>query len=1171
MTTRTTLAQMKRARISNRTIRSRRHILFGALLAGAVLLFLAMTSRDGARAHVATSTASGFQITSPTAGSVVPCGQPITVTWTGGNPTDMVNVVLIDVQNFQVYQGFGVEPNTGSRVVTIGPGSCGRTSQFYVEDDPRTTWTYGPVFTVSAGSTCTAPPANMVSWWPGDGNANDIQGGNNGALQNGATFAPGKVGQAFSFDGGDDAVEVQPNSNLNLTAALSIDAWVNPSDISNDRGIVEKTVGGGVNTQYLLFLQGGSVVFRLIKVPGVEHATLVSDVLVPLNTWTHIAATWDGATMKLFVNGVQQSRMFPLTGTINGGVGPTLIGKGGSNINHFAGLIDEVEIFDRALSSAEINAIYLADSAGKCKPAPTPTPTPIPTCGSTYNAVTDFSKTSNPTGVWSYGWESSLGGAFTRNTGERSPYPGIDTWEGPDAGSDFNFPFVTFNHAGITLDYASGISQPPNMLNLHPGLTGKVSVVRWTAPASGTYSATGLFQGIDTRNTTSDVHVLQNSSTSLHSANINGFGNQSPFNFTRDLAAGDTLDFVVGWGNGNYQADSTGLAVTIALAGNVFNIADGDVAGLIAAINSANASSCPTTINLATHGNYTLTDVADDGSTVYCCGPMGLPFVNSTLTINGNGATIRRSSAAGTPPFGIIRVAEPPSNPNATIANLTLDGVTLTGATGSVVVVWGGSRAMIRNTTITNNAGQGILTWGGNLTVLNSTISYNNGTNGYGGGGILHIGDGSTAISFSTIFENQSSGVGDAIATAFSSPGKVTVKNSILASPTRGFGMLCWVNGQDAVRSLGHNIAGDSTCGPGSNAAPGGLTGPGDMNNTNPLLGPLANNGGLTPTHMPLCNSPAINAVPDTDNTDASGVPVTTDQRGVGRPSGGGADIGAVEVSSGESSTALTVTAPDDSSASADLNCQASIPDYLAGTTTSGGSAITLSQSPAAGTLVGLGPHTVTVTAGDACGQSTDTVVFTVVDNAPPTITINTPSNGTAYLLNQSVAANYTCADCGGVASCAGPVASGSNINTGSAGMKTFTVSARDNAGNNSQQSVNYLITYAARVLFDQTKAAKSGSTIPIKIQLVDANGDNVSTSAVVVHALSVTQMSSSASVILDDAGQANPDFDFRYDSTLNGYIFNLKTTGYGTGTYVLSYSVSGDPLTHSVKFQVRQ
>jgi hypothetical protein len=266
---------------------------------------------------------------------------------------------------------------------------------------------------------------------------------------------------------------------------------------------------------------------------------------------------------------------------------------------------------------------------------------------------------------------------------------------------------------------------------------------------------------------------------------------------------------------------------------------------------------------------------------------------------------------------------------------------------------------------------------------------------------------------------------------------------------------------------------------------------------------------------------------------------------------------------------------PSPITATADSNCQARVPNVLAGVTASGGCGgpVTLSQSPAAGTLVGLGTTTITVTATDASSSSSScTTTFTVTDNTPPTITINTPSTGAVYLLNQSVAASYSCADCGGVASCLGPVSNGSSINTASAGTKTFTVSARDNAGNNATpQSVNYLVTYGVRVLFDPSRAAKSGSTIPIKIQIVDANGNNVSTAAVGLHAMRVVQTSSSASVFLDDAGQANPDFDFRYDSSLAGYIFNLKTTGYPTGSYVLNFMVGGDPSLHAVAFQVRQ
>src|SRR5206468_12218446 len=76
--------------------------------------------------------------------------------------------------------------------------------------------------------TCTPPPPNMVAWYQGEGNANDIQGGNNGTLQNGATFAAGEVGQAFSLDGVDDQIFIGNPTSLRITGDLTIDAWVNP-------------------------------------------------------------------------------------------------------------------------------------------------------------------------------------------------------------------------------------------------------------------------------------------------------------------------------------------------------------------------------------------------------------------------------------------------------------------------------------------------------------------------------------------------------------------------------------------------------------------------------------------------------------------------------------------------------------------------------------------------------------------------------------------------------------------------------------------------------------------------------------------------------------------------------------------------------------------------------
>src|SRR5262249_22274994 len=151
-------------------------------------------------------------------------------------------------------------------------------------------------------------------------------------------------------------------------------------------------------------------------------------------------------------------------------------------------------------------------------------------------------------------------------------------------------------------------------------------------------------------------------------------------------AAGETLDFAVGFGtNGTYDADSTGLAVTIIGATNTFNISNGDVAGLIAAIRTANTNGTDNIINLAANGNYVLTSVADNSSDYQSSRAAGLPYVRGHVTINGNGATIQRSTASGTPDFVILEVsgftpaAQNSCQTGCVDATLNLNGVTLTG------------------------------------------------------------------------------------------------------------------------------------------------------------------------------------------------------------------------------------------------------------------------------------------------------------------------------------------------------------------------------------------------------------------------------------------------------------------------------------------------------------
>ncbi|MBI2929318.1 MAG: glycoside hydrolase family 2 [Verrucomicrobia bacterium] len=147
-------------------------------------------------------------------------------------------------------------------------------------------------------------------------------------------------------------------------------------------------------------------------------------------------------------------------------------------------------------------------------------------------------------------------GRFDNRTGS-GPLAGLEVWQ--DAASN---PNVTHNATNRPI-VALGITWAPGQLAFHPGQAGEFSVVRWTCPESGEHELAATFTGIAGAATT-DFHVLHNG-RSLHDGFINVRGSANTTAFTRKLllAAGDRLDFVVGFGNGDYGGDTTALAVRI--------------------------------------------------------------------------------------------------------------------------------------------------------------------------------------------------------------------------------------------------------------------------------------------------------------------------------------------------------------------------------------------------------------------------------------------------------------------------------------------------------------------------------------------------------------------------------------------------------------------------------
>jgi hypothetical protein len=223
--------------------------------------------------------------------------------------------------------------------------------------------------TFGGGPVCTGAPAGIISWWPGEGNALDIVGHYDGTLLAGATFGTGLVGQAFSLDGIDDDIVVNNTAALNPTS-ITVEAWVNPNSVTGLADVVTKWGFDATIDSYFLGLVNSGGVVRVIGAIG-DGATGdngFSGGTVTLNTWSHIAMTYDAATgvNRVYLNGISVNQRVRANG-VYATTSRVFIGREDSNNNRFFnGLIDEPTIYNRALSDAEILAIYNAGSNGKC-------------------------------------------------------------------------------------------------------------------------------------------------------------------------------------------------------------------------------------------------------------------------------------------------------------------------------------------------------------------------------------------------------------------------------------------------------------------------------------------------------------------------------------------------------------------------------------------------------------------------------------------------------------------------------------------------------------------------------------------------------------------------------------------------------------------------------------
>lgn len=263
---------------------------------------------------------------------------------------------------------------------------------------------------------CVQPPSGIVSWWPGDANANDIVGGANGLALGGVSFSQS---DGFAFNGNNFVVV--SNTPALEPSRVSVAAWVQApaSSIKSYRYIVSKELNV-VSASYALYMgPNGGLYFYV----STNSGYILSPDGGP-GLWNgkphYVVGTFDGSAVRLFVDGTQVGNGTPTNGAISYATSRPDLFVGtfsGDTSGYFnwLGTVRDLQIFNRALLPSEIQAVFVAGSAGTCRPS-----SPIsvvPTRGGNVGSVT----------VSLYG-ESFQNGAQVRLTGVGEPdIPGTNS------------------------------------------------------------------------------------------------------------------------------------------------------------------------------------------------------------------------------------------------------------------------------------------------------------------------------------------------------------------------------------------------------------------------------------------------------------------------------------------------------------------------------------------------------------------------------------------------------------------------------------------------------------------------------------------------------------------------------------------------------------------------
>ena len=226
---------------------------------------------------------------------------------------------------------------------------------------------------------CTPPPVGIVSWWPAEGNANDIIGTNNGTAMGSLSYTNGKVGQAFVFAGSGEGVQLGNPTDLQLQD-FTIETWIQRGSVSNSTSDPQLTTGifmaYGYGGYGFGIYDDGSIFLTRV---GIDALTIPN--LITNTNWHHVALTKAGTNVVFYLDGVSYPAPSPYTSVFNFDTDVAIGARGDNLAGSFLGSIDEMSIYNRALSSNEIAShfqcwkrrqVFYSRGAGHHQPADEP-------------------------------------------------------------------------------------------------------------------------------------------------------------------------------------------------------------------------------------------------------------------------------------------------------------------------------------------------------------------------------------------------------------------------------------------------------------------------------------------------------------------------------------------------------------------------------------------------------------------------------------------------------------------------------------------------------------------------------------------------------------------------------------------------------------------------------